>query len=389
MLGPFRPHALALTLSTAFTVSASIANPLPANQANPHSGGTPASSTAMAPEASWEQLCHQGEKQLAAGQVSDAEKSYLAATQLAKQFGQFDPRLATSLDNLGLVYQKQGKLSAAEQLYRRALAIDEKTFGKAHANVSRDLLNLAILLTENGRFSEAETSFKAALAIDEQVGDPNHPFVAFDLEHYAVLLRKLNRVTEAEQLEARAGQIKAKVKLSGTAQNCDKYIAIGQDLFRAGNFAEAEKAFMTANMEARKLDPNDPRLATTLNNLAGVYDRLGRKAEAEKLLNYAFELDKLNYGMVHPTICRDLNNLALLYANAGKLQESERLYKMALELDEKVFGPEHANVAVGLQNYAALLRKLNRVAEAAPLERRANQISFKQRALAGRTANPQ
>lgn len=387
MFGSFRPLSLSLTIAASMTVCASIAN-APNKQASPVGAQAQIAGSASTPEANWELLCRQGEKQLAAGQLPDAEKSYLAASQIAKQFGAFDHRLATSLDNLGLVYQKQGKLPAAEQLFRRALAIDEKIFGKSHANVSRDLLNLAILQTESGRYVDAEASFKAALAIDEQVGDPEHPFVAFDLEHYAVLLRKLNRVTEAEQLESRAGKIKAKLKLTGAAQACDKYIAIGQDLFRAGNFTEAEKAFMAANMEARKLESNDPRLATTLNNLAGVYDRLGRKAEAEKLLNLALELDKLNYGMVHPTICRDLNNLALLYANAGKLVESEQLQKTELDLAVKVFGPEHPNVAVGLQNYAMLLRKLNREAEAAQLERRANQITFKQRALAGRTAKP-
>jgi hypothetical protein len=47
------------------------------------------------------------------------------------------------------------RLSEAEPLYRRALAIDEKSFGPDHPNVARDLNNLAELLRATNRLSVA------------------------------------------------------------------------------------------------------------------------------------------------------------------------------------------------------------------------------------------
>ena len=83
-------------------------------------------------------------------------------------FGPQDPRLATSLNNLGLVYHAQGKYAEGEPLIKRALAILEKALG------------------------------------------PDHPRVATSLENYAALLRKTGRTTEAAKLEARARAIRAK-----------------------------------------------------------------------------------------------------------------------------------------------------------------------------------
>ena len=72
-----------------------------------------------------------------------------------------------------------------------------------------------------------------------------------------------------------------------------------------------------------------------------------------------------------------LNNLALLYDAQGKYAEAEPLHKRALAIWEKALGPDHPNVATSLRNYAALLRKTGRSDEAAALEMRAAAIRIK------------
>ncbi len=72
-----------------------------------------------------------------------------------------------------------------------------------------------------------------------------------------------------------------------------------------------------------------------------------------------------------------LNNLALLYEAQGKYAEAEPLYGRALAILEKTLGPDHPNVAQSLENYAALLREINRKTEAAELEARAKAIRTK------------
>jgi len=88
----------------------------------------------------------------------------------------------------------------SQPLFRRALAIYEKSFGPDHLDVARGLNNLAALLSETNRLTEAESLFRRALGIDEKSFGPDHPKVALDLNNLAVLFRATNRLTEAEPL---------------------------------------------------------------------------------------------------------------------------------------------------------------------------------------------
>ena len=69
-----------------------------------------------------------------------------------------------------------------------------------------------------------------------------------------------------------------------------------------------------------------------------------------------------------------LNNLALVYQSQGLYAEAEPLYKLSLAIWEKALGPNHPNVALSLENIAALYRATNRAAEADKLEKRVERI---------------
>ena len=56
--------------------------------------------------------------------------------------------------------RKLEKAHTAEPLYRRALAIDEKSFGPDHPNVAIGLNNLALLFRDTNRLAEAEPLYR-------------------------------------------------------------------------------------------------------------------------------------------------------------------------------------------------------------------------------------
>ena len=61
-----------------------------------------------------------------------------------------------SLNNLAALYRAQGRYAEAEPLYKRALAIGEKTLGPEHPEVATSLKNLRLLYRAQGRDAEAE-----------------------------------------------------------------------------------------------------------------------------------------------------------------------------------------------------------------------------------------
>ena len=96
----------------------------------------------------------------------------------------------------------------------------------------------------------------------------------------------------------------------------------------------------------------------------GQYERavvVGKKA-----LKVAEEI----VGPDHPSVATSLNNLALLYDTQGQYAAAEPLYKRALSINEKALGPDHPSVAASLNNLARFYRATGQILEAQELERR-------------------
>ena len=168
---------------------------------------------------------------------------------------------ARLMNQLGLYLNARGQFAAAEPLYRRALAIDERSFGPDHPNVAIRLNNLAPLLQDTNRLGEAEPLMRRALAIDERSFGPDHPNVATDLNNLAQLLQATNRLDEAEPLMRRA-------------------LAIDE----------------------RSFGPDHPNVAIRLNNLALLLQDTNRLDEAEPLMRRALAIDERSFGPDHPDV---------------------------------------------------------------------------------------
>ncbi len=94
---------------------------------------------------SWQEERAAAVEAYSAGNYGDAETRLLNALDRAKLFGSKDPRLAATLNDLGLTYFRLGHYAAAEPLHQQALEIRERIYGKDHPKVAATLNDLAVL----------------------------------------------------------------------------------------------------------------------------------------------------------------------------------------------------------------------------------------------------
>ena len=73
----------------------------------------------------------------------------------------------------------------------------------------------------------------------------------------------------------------------------------------------------------------------TVNNLAGLYMKLGRLDKAEKMYQRALQGFEKAWGPEHASTLSTVNNLGALYAVLGRLNEAEKMYQRALQGYEK------------------------------------------------------
>ncbi|MBR0962347.1 CHAT domain-containing protein [Bradyrhizobium japonicum] len=233
--------------------------------------------------------------------------------------------LSAALNNLGQVHAGQGRDDLAEPIYKRAIALLEKSLGLDTALIAPELSNLAALYQRQGRFAEAEPLFKRALAVSERSLSREHPDVGRALNNLATLYVKQERFADAKPLFQRA-------------------LAIYQ----------------------KAAGPEHPAVATVLNNIGQVDRDLNRDADAEAPIKRSLAIREKALGPEHPDVARSLNNLAGLYQHQQRYAEAEPLYRRALSIRERALGPDHPDVATSTSNLAHFLQATGRTADALP-----------------------
>jgi eukaryotic-like serine/threonine-protein kinase len=147
------------------------------------------------------------------GRRVEAEPLYLRSLAIwEKILGPDHPDVAIAVHNLANLYRNLGKYAKAEPLYLRSLAIWEKTLGPDHPFVGNSLRDRANLYRDQGKFADAEPLYIRSLQIFEKSLDENHLEVAETIENYILLLRKTNRTEEALKFESRLKDIRSRQK---------------------------------------------------------------------------------------------------------------------------------------------------------------------------------
>jgi len=77
--------------------------------------------------------------------------------------------MANAYGNLGIVYKTRGDLKAAEDMHKKALAINEELGRKE--GMANAYGNLGIVYNARGDLKAAEGMYKKALAIFTSIGD--------------------------------------------------------------------------------------------------------------------------------------------------------------------------------------------------------------------------
>src|SRR6185436_6108636 len=96
---------------------------------------------------------------------------YLRALDMQQTvWGQDDPEVAHTLNNLALYYKQLGRLAEARPLYERALVIFRKTQGASHQNTATTLYNLAQLFKAQSK--EMERRARQTEKDAREIADP-------------------------------------------------------------------------------------------------------------------------------------------------------------------------------------------------------------------------
>lgn len=326
-----------------------------------------------------------------------SNKYYSRAIEIYRRFAKenpkiYEPDLASTLNNLAILYKNTQHITESEAMYLEALE-SYKRLAKNNPKeykpyVARTLNNLALLYSNTQRFSESETMYLEALEIRRNLAQINpqafDPDVAMTLNNLANLYKNTQRLAESEALQLEALQILYRLAKENP-KTYDPYFAMTLNNLAvlysdSKHSAESEVYHLRVLEIYKRLAKDDPKayepvLATTLDNLASLYFNTQRFEESETFYKEALDIYRRlavnNHLAFDPIVALTLNNLAILSSSAQRLEESETLYLEALEiyrhLPKDVFQTHEPNVANTMNNLAELYFNTQRLAESESL----------------------
>lgn len=172
---------------------------------------------------------------------------------------------------------------AAEEHYEEGLELIEEHGGDSQL-LSEGLDLYAELLLSERRFAEAEPQLRRSLELTAKLHGPNHPVIADRLTDLAMLMRRTGRLEEAEKYLRRAEDIDQAALGVDSRAYIDSVARLAAVLEDEHKYMEAYQIYGDlVDALTAKLGKQHPYVADALDNWAIFADKLGSKAESEKL----------------------------------------------------------------------------------------------------------
>jgi len=225
--------------------------------------------------------------------------------------------LATSYNNLSLIYQHLGDLPKAKEFQLKTIEIFEKVFEKNHPSLATSYNNLSQIYQDFGDLPKAKEFQLKALEIQEKVFDKNHPDLAASYNNLCIVYYSLGDLPKAKEFQLKAIEISEKV-----------------------------------------LDKNHPNLATSYNNLSLIYLHLGDLPKAKEFILKTIDILEKVLDKNHPSLATSYNNLSLIYKDLGDLPKAKEFQLKDIEISEKVLDKNHPDLAQSYSNLATIYYKM-------------------------------
>jgi len=241
-----------------------------------------------------------------------------------------------------------------------------------------ELIKFSFIKTDSeGRCSIHQLMRKSLQEYQDPVDRENiHKFI---LEHYSNKLKDIDIKAITSEHETALTEAFYHAKESLEAEDQFNWFINVSDPFYTAAFWQLITPIYEEMLQIleEKLGPEHPSVATTLNNLVGLYYQIGDYEKALPLYQRALDIREKVMGSHQSSVATTLNNLAGLYDCMGDYEKALPLYQRALDIREKVLGPHHQDVATTLNNLARLYRQIGDYEKSLPLFQRVLDIREK------------
>ena len=269
----------------------------------------------------------------------------------------YEPDLATTQNNLGLLYsdtqcygESEEMYLSAVEIYQRLSVVDPRVYDP---DLARTRNNLGNLYRDTQRYGESEEMYLSALEIYQRLSVANpqvyDPDLARTRNNLGCLYDNTQRYKESEEMYLSVLTVYQRLTIANP-QVYELDLARAQNnlgnLYRdTQRYKESEEMYLSALEIYRRLAAAnplvyEPDLAMVQNNLGNLYSDIQRYEDSEKMHLSAVEIYRrlaaANPQVYEPDLAETQNDLGILYSDTRRYEESEEMYLSAMEIRRRL-----------------------------------------------------
>lgn len=197
------------------------------------------------------------------------------------ELGAGHPQALSALGNLAVVLTRQKKLADAERVLREVVAARRPLPSEA-PGLARSLTSLGVVLRDAKRYADAEDALREAESIAREKPEVRKSLLAAALAARGVSLVRQARFLDAEPVLREAVALRRSYLDSVATVRLGDERSWGDLLIRLGRFAPAESVLVPAFRASAVGDGNRSVRAELARLLVTLYERTGRRGEAQR-----------------------------------------------------------------------------------------------------------
>ena len=292
-------------------------------------------------------------------ELEKAKEYYEWALKIQKeQLGANHVDVATSYNNLGIVYKKTGDLEKAKEYYEWALKITKEQLGANHVDVAKSYNNLGNVYRKTGDLEKAKQYYEWALKIQKEQLGANHVDVATSYNNLGNVYSDKGDLEKAKEYYEWALEIQKEQLGANRVDVATSYNNIGNVYSDKGDIEKAKEYYEWAlKIRKEQLGSNHVDVARSCNNLGNVYKKTGDLEKAKEYYECALKIQKEQLGASHVDVATSYNNLGNVYSDKGDLEKAKEYYEWALKIRKEQLGANHVDVSRSYNNLGNVYKK--------------------------------
>ena len=263
---------------------------------------------------------------------------------------------STLMGTIGRVYGSLGAHQLSAEMLEHALAQQLEIYGEDDPIVAATRQDLAVTLTQRADYTRARDLLESAVVVNEREYGPVSVAVADNLTNLGNLHNRIGDLDTAQSLIAKSIDIYTQVDASASAQEDSdiriKLAAAKATLARIlqvkGELDQTEALLLEAIQIVSAEGENFPPMAYYLQNLGVLQRTQGDLEAARETLNEAVIAIRRILGDRHYLLAATLIDQGIVYQLTGDYENAEIVFRDALSLYAETEGYRHPYVGYTL-----------------------------------------